>query len=118
MMEFKKKIELLIDDLKAKGLKKYNIAPPLYRLFWKMDWEVPPPVFASFLTNTLILGTFFGVLWGLFMFSLWRWQGYPIWIDISSSVCAGVLFGLFMGWYWRRKKKKLGLGDWKDYREG
>ena len=115
-MQFSEKIEYLIKDLEAKGEKKSNAAPPLYKLFWRIGWELPPPIFASFLQNTIIQGVLFGIPWGMFMwFVLWRRQNGHLWVACLAAAFAGISFGIIMAHLWSKKNKKLGLGSWDQY---
>jgi len=49
----------MLNDLAQRGVKKYTAAPPLYRALWRLGVDPKPPLFASFWSNTLILGVFF-----------------------------------------------------------
>ena len=48
----------------------YTVAPPFFRLLWALGLDVPPPLFLGFLTLMLLMGTFFGIFWGAFMWLL------------------------------------------------
>jgi hypothetical protein len=109
------KIAAMINDLSLKGLSPYTSAPPLYRLLWRLGFDIPPPPFASFASNALMMGITFAVVWGLLMwFVLWRGEFSTI-AAIVTSVVAGVCFGLAMAAYYRWRVSKLGLPRWEDY---
>jgi hypothetical protein len=110
------KVDAMIRDLETRGMSAYNSAPPLFRLLWKLGLEVPPPLFWSFAGAALVMGGFFGVVWGLMMWlMLWREQMMsPLAAGISSA-SAGVFFGVVMAAYYSYKRRQLGLPAWKDY---
>lgn len=85
-------------------------APPLWKLFWRMGFAVPPPPFMGAGRITLVMGGFFGVFWGLVMWlMLWSRQGMTVWIAVTAAAVAGLLFGLCMAFYFRRLARKHGL---------
>ncbi len=93
------------------GIADSTAAPPLWKLFWRMGWAVPPPPFMGFGQVTLLMGGFFGVFWGLLMWLfLWSQQGMPVWIAVATAVLAGAAFGVCMAIYFRRVARKHGLG--------
>ena len=113
------KIAFMLKDLGEKGIKKYTAAPPLYRLLWRLGFDVAPPLFASFWLITLQMGVFFAVGWGVVMwFWVWQGQGLPPIFAIIASAGAGVCFGLAMAAYYRWRWRKLGLPRWEDYPAG
>ena len=114
-MTFTEKIEYLEKDLLAKGEMKNSISPPMYRLAWKLRWELPPPLFGGFIENIMISGGFFGVVWGFAMWFL-MWPGdMSIHVALVISALAGLAFGITMAIIWRRKNRKFSLGKWEDY---
>ena len=117
-MTHEQKVERLIAEMKQKGLNPYTVAPPLFRLFWKLGWNVKPPLFMSFVSITLMMGVLFGALWGVGMWLLqWRDRPSPWGQTIGIPAAAGLMFGLSMATYYRWKAKKLGLSDWSNYPE-
>ena len=94
------------------GIANSTAAPPLWKLFWRMGWAVPPPPFMGFGQITLLMGGFFGVFWGLLMWLfLWSQQGMPVWIAVAAALLAGTAFGVCMAIYFRRIARKHGLAD-------
>jgi len=120
-MEFEKKIEIYIQDMTERGWKKWSSSPPLYRLFWKLGWKVPPPIFNSFGKNFVLHGLWFGVfMWFWFLLiNLFETKYLNLYIIILlttvSAVVAGLISGALMAWFFRRKNRKLGMGDWENY---
>jgi len=115
-MDHQAKVAHLVEDFKQRGIGQYTTAPPFYRLLWRMGIEVPPPHFASFGSIALMMGLYFGVAWGLFMwFVIWRDENMPIVIAVITSVLAGVLFGVAMAAFFRWRARKLALPRWEDY---
>jgi membrane associated rhomboid family serine protease len=115
-MNHKEKIERLLDDLGRRGINRYTIAPPLYRLLWRLGFEIKPPFFAGFWAIAISMGLFFGIFWGVFMWLLlWQRQGIPIVAVAVISAIAGLCFGLSMACYYRWRSRKLALPSWEDY---
>ncbi len=115
-MNHQEKVDHLLNDLAQRGIGKYTTAPPLYRLLWRLGFEVPPPHYAGFWPLAIFMGVFFAVLWGIFMwFFLWRSEDMPAAIAIGSSLLAGALFGVGMAAYYRSAASKLALPHWEDY---
>ncbi len=110
---FDARLERAFTMLQTAGLKKSNYAPPMYRLFWKCGLKVPPPQLASFVANTLLMGTFFAVGWGLAMWLLLWWrQGMSLQVMAIVSAGAGLLFGLLMAAYMAVVASRLRLPRW------
>jgi hypothetical protein len=114
-MTHRQKVDHLIADLGKQGVNPYTIAPPIFRLLWTLGLEVPPPLFWGFVSLTLLMGGFFGPLWGAFMWLLqWQWHT-PVELAILISALAGLLFGLSMAGYYRWTATRLQLPPWDSY---
>ena len=110
------KVTFMIADLQERGVGKRTSAPPVFRLLWKMGWQVTPPLFQPFGSLFVGFGSSFAIGWGTLMwFGLWRRQGIPVTVVAGGSLAAGILFGLAMAGFMRWKAKKLGLPSWTDY---
>ncbi|RYG14824.1 MAG: hypothetical protein EON92_00520 [Burkholderiales bacterium] len=111
--EFDARLERAFTMLQAAGLTRNHYAPPMYRLFWKCGLRVPPPQLAGFALNIVLMGSFFGVTWGLAMWLLLWWrQGMSMQIMLSTSAGAGFLFCLLMATYTAFVVRKLRLPRW------
>ena len=115
-MTREEKIEYMLNDLAQRGVGKYTAAPPLYRVLWRLGFDVTPPPFAAFWSNVLIPGVVFAVGWGVLMW-LMMWRDRPLIFTIIASVSAGASFGFFMAAYYRWRGRKLRLPRWEDYPE-
>ena len=116
-MTHQEKLERMYRHTDALGISRATVAPPAWRLLWKMGLEVPPPLFAPFLPMALATGSFFAVAWGLLMWlGFWARQGMPLAGMFVSALAAGVLFGLIMAGIYRHLARKHGLPSWADYR--
>jgi membrane associated rhomboid family serine protease len=114
-MTHDEKVAYLLKDLRQKGVGQYTVAPPIYRLLWRLGVEVKPPHFASFWSLVVTTGVPFGVFWGIFMWALvWR-QSTPVGFAGGVAALAGLLFGLVMAAYFRRRARKLALPRWENY---
>jgi Family of unknown function (DUF6404) len=101
--------------LEATGMWRSNYAPPLFQIMWRMGADVPPPHFVGFAAITLLMGGFFGVLWGLFMwFVLWSGSGASIGLAVFASSFAGLAFGLCMAAYYSYGRRKHKLPRWNE----
>lgn len=115
-MTHQEKIDHLIAAMRRKGISPFTAAPPIYRLFWRIGINVPPPFFQSFFSLFLIMGVGFGVGWGVLM------RLAALLLPIlrlsylgSSTVFAGLLFGCAMAAYFKRESKRLKLPPWNHY---
>lgn len=50
----------MVLDLTGRGVKEATAAPPFSRMLWKLGIDAPPPLFAAFGINTLVMGGCFG----------------------------------------------------------
>lgn len=113
---FDARLQQALALLDTKGLRKSTYAPPLFRLLWRLGVKVPPPHMAGFAFNSLVMGGFFGVFWGLAMWLLlWGHQGMPLVIVAVAALLAGALFGLAMAWYLRYWARKRAIPRWRDF---
>jgi hypothetical protein len=118
-MTHEEKLELMYRHTDALGISRATVAPPAWRLLWKMGVQAPPPLFAPFLPMALATGSFFTLGWGLLMWlALWARQGMPLAAMVGSAVAAGVLFGLIMAGVYRYLARKHRLPTWAEYRGG
>src|SRR5690349_21274408 len=114
-MTHQQKVDLLIADLREQGVSPFTTAPPLFRLLWALGLDVPPPLFLGFLTLTLVMGTFFGGVWGALMWLLEWGLRVPGAMTVPTAAAAGLFFGLSMAAYFRWKAARLGLPRWESY---
>ena len=115
-MSHAEKIQLMFDDLSRRGIGAWTFAPPLYRMLWRFGIQIPPPHFSSFPFLFFFQGSFFGIVWGLFIgLTFWTWLRLPLWLLAVAAVSAGVLFGLCMAAYYRWQARKHHLPLWRDY---
>lgn len=115
MDDFEQRFNLAIQELQDAGMSKFNANPPLSRLLRGLGLKFRPPFYATFWSNVIILGLWFGLSWGAVMYLLfWRSQDMPIWIAVFGGLFAGAFFGLAMAVHFRRRARKLGLSAWHD----
>lgn len=113
--DYSDRLDRAVAELEASGISRLNHAPPLFRLARALGLKARPPHYMSFARATLMLGPFFGIIWGLFMWLIeWRSAGMPWQGVVLASVLAGVLFGLMMAGYYRWAANRAGLSEWKD----
>ncbi|MFT3670040.1 MAG: DUF6404 family protein [Pseudoxanthomonas sp.] len=93
--EFESRLTKALEHLEATGMRRSTYAPPMFRLFWKMGVQVPPPHMNGFIANVVMIGVFFAVFWGLVMWLiLWFWQDRPFAMMATVSAVTGLLFGV------------------------
>jgi hypothetical protein len=98
-----------MSELEATGVSQYTIVPPVFRLFWAIGIEIPPPLFMGFLPLAFLLGLMWGTAMCIIMsLILGRYAALPFAIG-------GIPFGLFTAAYFRWKANSLKLPEWKDY---
>ena len=113
---FDTRLQQALSFIESKGIRRSTAAPPLYRLFWKMGLKVPPPLMAGFFSIALLMGSFFGVFWGLVMWLLiWNRTDMPFAIAALLALMAGVLFGLIMAAVLRMQARGRRIPVWKDF---
>ena len=114
-MTHEEKVAYLLRDLGQKGIGQYAIAPPVYRLLWRLGIAVRPPYFARFWSLAASMAVGFGIVWGIIMwFAIWR-QSASVSVAVATAALAGLLFGVIMAAYYRRQARKLALPRWEDY---
>jgi hypothetical protein len=114
-MTHQQKVDRLIADLGKRGVGPYTVAPPLFRLLWRLGINVPPPFFLRFLTILFFTGSYFAVFWGLAMWVIQWHRWHQPELALITAAGAGLFFGLFMATYYRWKAARLGLKLWENY---
>lgn len=115
-MTHSEKLGKMQKHLAELGISPSTTAPPIWKLFWRLGVDIPPPLFMGFWPSALFMGSFFGVFWDLFMWLfLWSRQGMLIWLVLGAAAFAGVLFGLCMAIYFRYLARKHNLPSWTAY---
>jgi hypothetical protein len=119
MMTHREKVALVRSDLKRRGVNRFTIAPPMFRLLWALGIELPPPFFIPFLPLAVLLGVPFGTVMAVGIYLCARHFLLPSFIAVSFIagvfVVAGASFGLITGGYFRWKAKSLNLPTWERY---
>ncbi len=109
------RVRAALQYLDQAGIPRRHSAPLLHRLLWRFGLGLPPPILAGMLPNALVMGSFFGITWGAFMWlAFWQRMQMPPMLAAGSALMAGVLFGGAMALYmhfWRRRRK---LQRWSD----
>jgi hypothetical protein len=117
-MTHREKVNLVVEDLKQRGVSRYTTAPPFFRILWAAGLTIPPPLFIGFLPLMCIMTSAFAVLSGI---SIWIVQGSIFTLPVSRLVVRGavtsVLFGLVRALRNRWKAQQLGLPSWEKYGE-
>lgn len=118
-MEHREKVDRFVADLTGRGAWKSNIAPPLWQLFWKLGWNVRPPIYLRFFEILFSMGLLAGVLWTAAMwYTRHRHEpglstgllvgGVVFWIGFSA------VYAVIVAWM----RKRYGLTTWNAYPDG
>lgn len=120
------KIRWAVDGLQTRGVPRWIIAPPLYRLAWFAGVRLPPPLFQSFLQILLTNTLGFGLLGILTMSPIVVVMdpGVParvlritlLGLIPAASLFIGFAYGLAIGGFFRARARELGLPLWRSYR--
>ena len=92
----------------------------MFRMFWKLRIEIPPPFFIPFFPLALLFGLPFGATMAIFFWLssgilLWLSRGWSEEVFLVILVGSGAAFGLTLGAYCRLQASKLGLNSWNNY---
>ena len=112
-MDHDEKVSQMLDNLSSRGMGRFTIAPPGFRLAWLLGWKVKPPLFLGFFALFFGLGIPFSILWGILMGLMGHFSSFEN--GIFPSVGAGIIFGLIMAIYYRVKARELDLPPWNHY---
>ena len=113
----REKVDHLLSELTAKGIGQYTIAPPMFRMFWKLGIEIPPPFFIPFLPLALLFGLPFGAAMAIFFWlsDLWLSRGWSEEVFFVILIGSGAAFGLTLSAYCRLQASRLRLNRWNNY---
>lgn len=115
-MDAREKIEAALAHLKERGVKPMTAAPPVWRLFWRLGVDVPPPHFLGFGPHTLLLGLLFLVPWLLCGGAFLMLVGAPVrWSFAVGGVFTALLFGALNAAHAHWRAARLGLPSWRDF---
>lgn len=115
MSEYERKFESAMAELRATGIWKMNYDMPYVRFLRALKLRPRPPYYAKFWKNFLGFGGYFAVGWGILMsLSSWNDMPAPLWVDVLSSLIAGVMFGVLMAYYYDHGHLKYKLTNWED----
>ena len=115
------KVDKLIVELGDQGYSEFTVAPPVFRVLWKLGIAIPPPLFMSFWSILGLMGFVFAIVFGIFvallLTAMWLMgiENVPIMQALVATLCAGLLFGAIMATYFRYQARKLRLPSWGDY---
>lgn len=108
--------EEFIKEMAHFGVHPSAAVPPMYRLFWRMGIELPPPLFQSSREIVFFVGGPFGVLFGVGVYLMQsQAQRMPLVVAVVCAVIAGALFGLAVAWYYHRMAQQYVLPSWSEY---
>ncbi len=113
-MIFYDKVDAFLREAESEGIPRWNVAPPVYRFFWWVGIEIPPPSFLSRQFVVALEGLFFSLVFFLFFF-----QFFSL---VEAAVCAlgtGIMYSLVAGIQHFDMSCQLGdLPSWERYLPG
>jgi Family of unknown function (DUF6404) len=120
------KVEAARADLEARGVRPRAIAPPFYRLAWRLGWRLAPPHFQSF-GRVLLTHLVAMVGWTLPIMWLWLTVTDPgverrafvlmlFGVVPAVALVIGLAVGLAAAAYYRKEARRLRLPSWRSYR--
>ncbi len=113
-MTFYEKVEAFLAQAELEGISGWNVAPPVYRFFWWLGIEVPPPSFLSRPFVVVLEGFFF-----LLVFFLFYFQFFSLIEAFFCAVGTGIVYGLLAGIQHLDMAYQLGrLPSWEIYIPG
>jgi hypothetical protein len=107
------KIDLAVDDLRARGVRKATAAPLFYCLLWRLGIATAPPLYQGFLGTFVLQGCMFGVPLGAVLACADRRLAPDGAILLGTA--GGIIYGALMALYFRVNAYRLGLPKWDDY---
>ena len=116
-MTHREKVDLLMSDLRAKGVSEYTTAPLIFRCLWSLGIQVPPPFFIRFFPLAFFGGLAFAIPMSVFFWFFLRFLRMPLtyWDMLPTCAVGGLFFGLAMAAFFRWKFRKLKLPAWENY---
>ena len=114
-MDHNEKLKSYLAQAEALGISRWQAAPPLHRLAWRLGIPLPPPLCMSF-TGLAVL---FGSMFGLTMYAV---RAAAFWSPIESSMATaagafvgGALYGLFMASVFKSLQRGSRFPLWRDF---
>jgi hypothetical protein len=115
-MNHTNKVKHLLYELTEKGYNAIWVAPPFFRVLWKLGIKLPPPIFLHPLVNILIVGTYYTFGWAIIIWTVhWRYHHPSISTVVMVSVLAGLITGALYAQIVRWRARTLGLPPWHCY---
>lgn len=119
-MTFRQKLRHYARDMAERGVNLRSAAPPLHRFLWKMGFEVPPPLFQSFVSHLLLSAAVVALgvsaaAWAVVLLMGLSPDSLPRGLVLGVGV--GLIFGTLQGLASRITASRLGLPRWEDYPE-
>lgn len=113
--DFDRRHAAALTEMAVAGMKASQANPLGARLLAKAGFRTIPAPYRSFQSNTLFMGLYFGVLWGVLMyFWIWRGQNMTVQHAVAAAAVAGLLFGLGMAAVANWQRKRWHLSRWQD----
>jgi len=121
---YRQRMMAIVEQLHKQGVNRYTSAPPLFRMLWRLGYDVRPPLYQSFWAIALGLGGLYFAFMAFFTaiaimcvaFSpLARGPMTAAFVvhlaarPLGACVASGVFFGMSMAGYFRWKAARVQL---------
>lgn len=113
-MTASEKIQLAVEDLRARNAGSWTSAPPFYRLLWRLGVPTPPPLFQSFSSLLGLHAVLLGVPLSLLLIIASPWME----MAILWGTVGGATYGLLIAIYFRVSRFFLELPAWDQFHAG
>ena len=117
-MTFNDKCSAALALLESRGISRAHYSPVVYRWLWWAGVPVPPPHFAGFFLNWLVLGSLFFLTCyaiSLVMLLTGAAQESSPFAHLPYLAGYGALFGLAMGTAYRLGARKHRIPRWAEF---
>jgi len=118
-MQRNAKLAVALEILAKTRIRRGNYAPPLFRLLWRLGFNVPPPHFIQFGKIAFAQGFYMALFLGLWLRFVSK-QGIfglsglsPVGL-IGGATLGGIILGLLMAGYYSHSRKKYHLPEWEN----
>ncbi|GAB3513889.1 DUF6404 family protein [Pseudoxanthomonas daejeonensis] len=114
-MRREEKLKSYLAQAEALGINRWQAAPPLHRLAWRLGIPLAPPLCMSFAGLTLLFGGMFGL-------AMYFVLNAPYWSPIESpmatvvgAIVGGVLYGLAMAAVFKSQQRNSRFPLWRGF---
>ncbi|WP_156422134.1 DUF6404 family protein [Paucibacter sp. KCTC 42545] len=116
--EFRRRLSASLVILQKNNISESSYSPPMYKLYWKIGFRLPPPHFLGFFSNMLISGLPLGIsAVGLYMMGHENSSVFILQMMLEMLVVAlffTVAWGSVVAMFYERDRKRHQLPRWSS----